>query len=701
MKTNRNGSISSPRGVFLKEEACGHGMSSLLAFSLPVLLFFCGPLFAAEPTPEEVQAKQRLLELMNMDVTTVSRVSESLDETPGSVYVYTRETIQKRGYRSLGELLQTVPGFTVFHRDLGYVAGVRGLNANDNEKITLLINGQNLNGVSEMDFLNGPINLDNVERVEVVVGPSSFFQPANTLAATVNVITKVLDGSEVVLATGNSLPYSATLMSGKKWDPDKFLSFSFSTAEKRGFHAWLDQPPRGRSYLNERTGELDFPSFFSVLNGQLGEWSAQATAHRMVTPELNIDELAAGNNGIMVDEFYSVLVKNEHAWTRDFVSVASLAATAKNKTRLEDGSSTSNGIEIAAAQCDYTTDLGLRYTGFADHLVQAGVQAGYVHNFDTYTIVSYQPSLVIPKTTLVGADSQSVGVYVDDEYRATKWLKLVAGVRADHNNVLRNDEWYPGARAAIIVEPASNWVSKLIYNRAARMPTALESPMNEGWGMGKPNTPSFATNPNASQPEILSTYEWQNIVYLGQVRLGATVYHQEIKDFISWFNPWTNIGDFSGNGVELNMQAQLNQAITLWANGSWNDSKLHPVESGPSTGVFPVDSQGRITGAPEYTANAGFDFEIMKNLTFSPSLRYFTGQAGSDGGVPVTIRNRAYLDATLLWRDCWKTSRGTTMDVRLSGHNLADNREQVASQWHRKLYEPRGAEVVLEAYLRF
>ena len=300
----------------------------------------------------------------------------------------------------------------------------------------------------------------------------------------------------------------------------------------------------------------------------------------MASPELNIDEQNPSNNGQTVDEFYSVFLKDEHPWTPDLVSVVSLAATYKNKTRLEDSSSTTNGIEIAAAQWDFTTDLGLRYTGFADHLIQAGVQGGYVHNFDTYAIVSYPPSLIIPKTTLVGADSQSVGFYADDEYRVTKWLKLVGGVRVDHNNVLRNGCWYPGARAAIIVEPTTHWVSKLTYNRAARMPTALESPLNEAWGKDRSGTPSFATNPNANQPEILTTYEWQNIVYLGPARLGATVYHQELEDFISWFNPWTNIGNLRGNGVELNVQAQLGSRCQIWANGSWNDSTLHPFYSG-------------------------------------------------------------------------------------------------------------------------
>jgi outer membrane receptor protein involved in Fe transport len=187
--------------------------------------------------------------------------------------------IMQRGYRSLGELLQVVPGFTVFHRDLTFVAGVRGLNANDNEKITLLINGEEFNNLQEPNFLNGPINLDNVDRVEVVVGPSSFFQRANTLAATINVITKDVFRTEVIASSGSALPYSGTFMTGHKWASDDFVSFSFTTEKKTGFDAWNANFRPGLAGRN-LTGELDEPNFFSVLKRQYGEWTFQGTAYR-------------------------------------------------------------------------------------------------------------------------------------------------------------------------------------------------------------------------------------------------------------------------------------------------------------------------------------------------------------------------------------------------------------------------------------
>jgi len=660
--------------------------------------------------PNETRAvelkKMSLEQLMQIQVSTLSRVDERSDLAPGSVYVFTREDIQKRGYRSLGELLQVVPGFTVFHRDLQFVAGVRGLNASDNEKISLLINGQNLNGASEPDFLNGPINLDNVDRVEVVVGPSSLFQPANTLAATVNVITKDVPGGEVLAATGNARPYSTTLMLGKQWAPDESVSFSFTTEAKDGFHAWLDNAKTGQPDLqNNKTGQLETPSIFSVLKGQLGEWSAQAVAYRMQSPELNIDSLNPTNNGQSVDQFYSVFLKNEHPWTGDLTSVLRMDGTYKQKSRLEDGSATNDdGIAIVVSAMDFTADLSLRYIGFTGHSIQAGIQGGYEHNFDTYAIVSYPGYSVVPKTPLVTADAQSVGFYADDEYQVNNWLKLVGGVRVDYNTELLRDAWFPGARVAIIVAPAPNWVSKLTYNRAVRMPTSVESPLDQTWGQGKASAPPFAiTSGNADSPEILTTYEWENIVYLGPVRLGTTLYHQELEDFIGWYDPWTNVGNFRGNGVEFTAQVKLESCLTLWANGSWNDSTLHVFHTGlaAATAVEPVNQQGRIIGAPEYIANAGVDYEIIKNLTLSPAVRYFTEQAASvSQGNLTTIRNRVYCDATLQWRG-WTAIKGTEMDVRLSGYNLADNRAPVAAQWRPILYNPQGITAVLAVDVRF
>jgi len=652
-----------------------------------------------------------LEQLMNVQISTVSRIDERSDEAPGNVYVYSRDEIQNRGYRSLADLLQVVPGFTVFQGDLDLGLGVRGLVANDSDKVSLLINGQNVNGIHEQHFLTGPLNLDNVDRVEVVVGPSSLFQPANTLAATVNVITKQTEGVELISAVGNDLYYSETLMAGHRWNKDAAINFSFSSEAMKGFEAWNPAIGLGQPGAHQ-TGELDWPSYFGILTGQFGEATGQLIAYKQSFPELHIDGGSPLNDGVETEAKYSAYFKVDHPFTRTLSGIGWFEATDKQQTRLTDNGSAINSEQQTLNQMDYAGELGLRYTGWDSHLVQAGVQYEYDHNFDdAFSFLQPGQAGAIPNTTFVNQDDYDIGVYADDEFRVNPQWKLVGGVRADRNTKIPVDRWFPGARAGIVYEPTQTWVSKLIYTRAVRMPSALEA-LNSVWGAqnsSNPNDPSFAQLSNPARlPEILSTVELDNIAYVGQARLGLNIYHQELQDFITWFQPHSNGGNFRGNGVEVNGQAPVTRDVTAWVNGAWNASKLDVFNSdlfgtNPTVGGVEgfhayTNSQGRIIGSAEYTANAGLDWSIMKNLSFSPQIRYFTNQAAAvDLTHDETIRNRVYLDSTLTISHI----ANRDIDLHLSAQNLLDNRRPVASPLNGDTYRPRGASFVVSMDWKF
>ena len=672
------------------------------------LLNLVGHTYAAESKTRDVNDlfEMSIEQLMDVQITTISRVEERKDDTPGTIYVYTSDIIRARGYRSLRELLQVVPGFTVFHKDLQYVAGVRGLNANDNEKITLLINGQELNGAQEPDFLNGPINLDNVERVEVVVGPSSFFQRANTLAATVNVITKNVDGTEVVLSTGNDLPYSATIMTGRRFAPDRSFTFSFSTETKDGFDAWS---PDFRPNLagKDETGKLDGDSFFSVLSGQSGEWSGQLVAHRSVFPELLINNGSPLNDGTYTDEIYSAYVKNEHIVNEYLTTLLRFGAAYKKSSRFNAGGlpQPDTATELSVAQRDYDAEFGLRYTGFRRHLIHAGIQGAAEDNFDcyfTWNAVANLPAFP-QKTTLFENDTTALGFYLLDDYTINDKLKLSNGIRSDMNTILKH-KWFFGARSAIIYKAAQNWTTKLIYNRSVRFPTNYAA-NNEVWGRGK-NGPSWTRHfPNASQPEILSTFEWQNIFYLRHVRVGVTAYHQELQDFISWSEPHSNVGNFRGNGVETDVHAPIKPNVLLWANAAYNDSELHAFSYTRIVGGSAeqhhalIDSDNRIVGSAKITANMGLDYKLSEDILLTGTLRYLTDQVAKDftRDKYIQINNRYYLDTTLLW----KNALGKNADLQISAMNILNNRKPIGGQWLGDTYRPRGATLVASVNKRF
>jgi outer membrane receptor protein involved in Fe transport len=497
-----------------------HDLTRALWLSAPLVLWAAAAR-AQAPEPGvgvEELTRMDIEQLMQVQVSTISRMGERLDLAPGTIHVYPRDLIRRRGYRSLGDLLRTVPGFTVFHRDQQFVVGVRGLNANDNDKMSLLVNGQRVLGLHEQELLNGPINLDNVERVEVVVGPSSLFQQADTLAATVNLITRRPAGGELAVSAGTDVPYSATLMLGKNWGEDRSLNVSLTLDRRQGFDAW---PNPSRPFLPGRplTGRLDWPSYFGVASVRYGGVSAQAVAYRASWPELWINGADLANVGRFVEEYHSLTARDEHRFGDGLRAVISAEAALKAQVRSNEGGPPINATSQAVKQRQYRADGSLRHTGLFGHRLQAGAQVSLDDNYDTYFTfddISGGRNVHIPRTTLVDRDTYAVGFYLDDELEVSQQLKLVAGARIDRNTRLSGARWFPAWRTAVVYQPWTSWVAKLAYYRAVRMPSPLEA-LNQVFGTNNtsPAKPEFANkSPTADRPEKLTTLELQNIVYL-------------------------------------------------------------------------------------------------------------------------------------------------------------------------------------------
>ena len=151
---------------------------------------------AAPPPP--VLSDKSLEELMSMEVASVTgaaRHEQRVTEAPSSVTVVTAADIATFGWRTLTDVLRTVRGFYVtYDRNYAYL-GVRGFGrpTDYNNRMLVLVDGHRLNdnvydavGIGT-DY---PIDLDLVERIEIIRGPGSALYGTSAFFGVVNVITR-------------------------------------------------------------------------------------------------------------------------------------------------------------------------------------------------------------------------------------------------------------------------------------------------------------------------------------------------------------------------------------------------------------------------------------------------------------------------------------------------------------------------------
>jgi len=132
-----------------------------------------------------------LSQLSKLKIISATKVSQELKEVPATIYIITAKQIEDAGYFTLEEALSDLPGFQ-FRNILGLNSYVfqRGI-PNQNNLTLLLIDGVMINELNSGGFYGGgQYNLSNIERIEVIYGPSSVAYGTNAVTGIINIITK-------------------------------------------------------------------------------------------------------------------------------------------------------------------------------------------------------------------------------------------------------------------------------------------------------------------------------------------------------------------------------------------------------------------------------------------------------------------------------------------------------------------------------
>jgi outer membrane cobalamin receptor len=532
----------------------------------------------ARPTPSDL-AEATLEQLMNIAITTASRTTEAQSDAPARVQVVTAEQIQRRGYRSLLDVLKDLPDFKVdlrgswdFPAELT-VQGVRGAG-----RVVLLLDGIRVSAPTNEPLplvANYPVH--NARQIEIVYGPVSAVYGADAFSAVINVIAKEASettGLSMATSAGSFGLFNQTASYGTRIGKDGSLVVSAQFQHD-------GQPDLSRYYPDEFHGMQAqragvFPTIFGVMTPTqaaspdyhipLWAGSLQATYH-------------AGGVQLSVFENRSHLPTTAGVYTPDNV-IYSDAAFNQNSLFVGAGSYTRRiGAVTSTSTVTYSRHELDSHSGYMD--LYSNMNRSYKYAFGSMLKgeqqVSFKPVatvtvttggtverfFAIPQTADLNAPiaSQSapgtilgtsivdpffklrytnVGAFADLRYAMTRSVVLTTGGRADYNT--RYGSTF-NPRLGLVVQATASTTLKLLYGTAYLAPSPYQEYSHYGSFLSDDGGQTYRSpywhlpNPDL-KPELKKTFETNVLQRLGpSLSVSASAFYSRFTNLIRQTDP--------------------------------------------------------------------------------------------------------------------------------------------------------------------
>lgn len=520
-------------------EDAGRRQAYLARLSFRLLLALVAIVMAVSArgqTADPASLKHLSLEqLMNIEVATVnaaSKFNQKETSAPSYVTVITAEEIQKYGYRTLANILESVPGFYVTNdRNYSYL-GVRGFNRSDyNDRVLLLIDGHRLNDPVYGEALIGtefPLDVDLIQRIEIIRGPGSALYGTDALFAVINVITRrgrdVADAEVAADAESHGSPKVRGSFGRAANGPELLLSGSYyySHGADPLFFPAFDSPATNNGITGLDAGK--FYNFFA--SSSYKDFTVQALygSRTKQIPTGSFGTVFNDPRNRTTDAAGYFDFKYEHQ-LRDGWQILARAAYDQSHyhgTYVYDDSQ--NGLPPYTLNQDLSTGervtvaLDASRIFFKKHRVTFGTEDQFNVKMDqsNYNQAPFFQFLNDRRSSVVPA------LYLQDEFTVRRNLIFSAGVRWDHYYTFGSTE---NPRLGLIYSPGERTTLKLLYGTAFRAPNNYE--------LYYASPPNQIPNPSL-QPEVIRTTEVVFEQYFAShAHFTIAGFYNDIRDLLS------------------------------------------------------------------------------------------------------------------------------------------------------------------------
>jgi outer membrane receptor for ferrienterochelin and colicins len=537
---------------------------------LSALLLFFGFLAAtATAQTKPALADLGLEDLMKLQVESVFGASKFLQkviDAPAAVSVVTARDIEVFGYRTLADAIRSAPGFNVTDdRNYSYV-GVRGFQrpGDYNSRVLLLVDGHRMNDPIYNQAYIGtefPIDVELIERIELIRGPASSIYGTNAFFAVINVVTKkgpAASGLRISGDAGSLYSGRGRAAFGASFDNGLELLVSASRYGSRGqtrvYYPEFDGPETNNGVAQNLDRVEDYNLFTSL--------SFKGVSFQGVYGSRNKKVPTAAFGTWFDDQRF--MTTDAQGWA-DLRYVRSLPGTWLLTSRVNydlgtyDGRYPYNYSETdepsVSVSADYAhfgwwgTEVDIEKTFARRHKVTAGAE--YRNNFRLHQGVF---DLESGEATLDDRRaSQETAVFVEDQFTISSKLTLNAGIRSDHYETFGSTT---NPRLALIFHPAATTAIKALWGTAFRAPNGYELYYR-----------SDVIKPNPDlRPETIRTGQLVVERYFSDhYRVMANVYSSNVRHLV------TQIVASDGFIVSQNLDSAQSRGVEIEFEGKWHD----------------------------------------------------------------------------------------------------------------------------------
>ena len=623
-----------------------------------------------------------LSQLMKVEVPVVygaSKHEQKITEAPSAVSIVTAEDIKLNGYRTLKDILQSVRGFYVTYDRVYSFIGARGVNrpGDFGGRILITVDGHRMNDPvydSALSGTEGFLDVDMIDRVEVIRGPGSSLYGNNAVFGVINVITRQGRSLDWAEASGSVASYDTYV--------GRFTLGHVFTNNVEFIASGTIRDSVGQQHLR-------FPEWKSINNGMADNLDHDHGTHYFASVRYQGLSLEGGYNerrkevpsaavGVVFNEspaeyhderaFVELKYRQEFAGDWSVLGRVFYDHYHFDAFYVFDYGGLGNPV-------DYTVNRDVSLSQFVGGEVQVAKTFLGRHRitvggeFRTDLTLDLKNFDLVSHTTYLDThnNADNFGLYAQGEFVLFKPLTLNAGVRYDHFQTV-GDTINP--RAGLIYNPFKDTTFKLLYGQAFRAPNAFE--------LGY-ISPTYDVNPNL-QPEEVHSYDFVWEQGFGEhYRFTAALFYNDIRGLIT-----KQVNTATGHSIFRNTDSvdSIGQEVELearWANG-WIGKASYTYSDSTDSGTG-----SQVSNSPRHLGKANLSVPLyMDKLYASAEVQAMSGRRTVDNR---NVSAFAICNLTLFSREL---THG--VEASVSVYNLFDTHysDPVAVDFRKRSIEQDG-----------